>query len=310
MKLVISHALPPAAMAQALLGTFSERHPKIIHAFNSKQAHAEAWPLHRHGCTPAEGLSLTSMGFKPDANQTIGAGLGPLHAQVTASESPVWIAEFCATVISQERATVLPLTLLDASPSDIAALEDCASTLFSDDGDGIGIEPLGKGLWRIHADFPPEGQTISPLALMGQDLGDWWPTADAWRGWRKRVNEIQMAWHDHPVNQARQKQGLAAINNVWLYGGARGFEPEPNAGVVWIDDLAVPAWRGDWSGWLAAWSRIEPALLGSAPEHEIVLTGEDRLVRLSNSPSRWWSNLFAKSPKNTWRRWWLNQNSP
>ncbi|RCS59602.1 hypothetical protein [Parvibium lacunae] len=40
------------------------------------------------------------------------------------------------------------------------------------------------------------------------------------RQWRRILNEIEMTWHDHPVNQSRQAQQLPAINSVWLYGSS------------------------------------------------------------------------------------------
>lgn len=36
---------------------------------------------------------------------------------------------------------------------------------------------------------------------------------------RRLLNLIQMAWHEHPVNEARQLQGQPAINALWLHGG-------------------------------------------------------------------------------------------
>lgn len=308
MTLIIPQALPSGAHAQALLEPFASRYPKLVHLFNAKLALTKDWLTTQHGCTPAEGLKLQDLGFEAPATACIGAGLGPWHATESQTDHTVWVAQMCATVISQERATILPLALVEAAQSDIAALEQSASPLFGDDGDGIQITPLSDGLWRVHADFPENGRTISPMALAGQDLGDWWPTESAWRSWRKRVNEIQMAWHDHPVNQARELRGLPPINSVWLYGGAKGFEPKTNPQTQWLDALAWSATRDDWSSWLEAWATIEDSLLAAGPDTEIVLTGEDRIVHLHNAPKRWWQNLFARERQNTWRKWWLNQN--
>ncbi len=316
MKIVIPHALPPQTTAHALVEPFATRYPKLAHLFNAKQGTGQPWLASQHGCTPEEGLKLQALGYQAGDNMPVGAGLGPLHAGITASDQPVWLGQLCATVISQERATVLPLALIDASPEDIAALEHTARPLFTSEdqgegtgrSDGINIEPIGQGLWRVHARLPQSPRIISPMALMGEDLGDWWPTDDAWRAWRKRLNEIQMVWHDHAVNQSRERRGLPAINSVWLYGGATGFTPRPDPTCQWLDALSEPAWRGDWSRWLDAWASVEPALLAAAPDDEMVLTGENRLVRLHNAPTRWWQNLFAKQKQDMWRSWWLNQN--
>ncbi len=39
------------------------------------------------------------------------------------------------------------------------------------------------------------------------------------------VNDAQILLHDHPVNQARERQGLAAINSLWLWGGGEKAKP-------------------------------------------------------------------------------------
>ncbi|UOD49287.1 hypothetical protein [Orrella daihaiensis] len=308
MTIFIPNALPSANASPALVEPFAIRYPKLAHLFNARHAKNQPWPVSDQGCTPAEGLLLLELGYEPESNATIGSGLGPLHARSTHSGQSVWVAQLCGIVITQERATVVPLDLIDARAEDIVALEHAAQSLFSPDADGILIEPLGQGLWRVHGDFPCGSKTISPLALMGQDLGDWWPTDNAWRSWRKRVNEIQMAWHNHPVNQTRESEGLPAINTIWLYGGGKGFTPNQALDQHWLDALSLFASRGDWSGWLDAWEELEPALLKAEPDREIVLTGDDRIVRLQNAPKRWWRNLFAKEQSDSWRNWWLNQN--
>lgn len=308
MTLIISHALPQTTVAPALVEPFARQYKELAHLFNAKQAKSQAWHASEHGCTPTEGLKLLQSGYQAAHGLAIGSGLGPLHSNVTQSDQTAWVAQMCATVISQERATVVPLSLIEASATDIAGLQEAASPLFGDDGDGIQIEPLADGLWRVHADFEVTSQLISPLALMGQDLGDWWPTAPAWRHWRKRVNEIQMAWHDHPINQMREQKGLPAINSVWLYGGGKGFTPAANPATDWVDTLSLASSRGDWQSWLDNWAEIAPLVLAAEPGREIVLTGDDRIVRLTNAPKRWWQNLFAKQQQDSWRKWWLNQN--
>ena len=52
---------------------------------------------------------------------------------------------------------------------------------------------------------------------------DWWLPRDTTevgraRAWRKLQNEIQMLWHISPINEARQANGQAAINSIWISG--------------------------------------------------------------------------------------------
>ncbi len=64
--------------------------------------------------------------------------------------------------------------------------------------------------------------TYSPSQALGRNIDAWMPKDTLVPGmaksWRKFQNEIQMLWHDHPVNQARSLRGALPINSIWLYG--------------------------------------------------------------------------------------------
>lgn len=131
------------------------------------------------------------------------------------------------------------------------------------------IDPPGSGLDEAHARalaetaapvFAEAGLTLrvgTPLAWYAQgepwDLQAWpWPMASgrhigpyqpagpAARTWRRLLTEVQMLWHEHPVNEARAQAGLRPINALWLDGFAR-TPPPPGRGRLVSDD---PAWRG------------------------------------------------------------------
>jgi hypothetical protein len=65
--------------------------------------------------------------------------------------------------------------------------------------------------WQI--DARPLGAAIGAPVVMPAG-------ADA-HIWNRLHNEIQMAWHMHPVNQAREERQQRAINGIWLHGGGR-----------------------------------------------------------------------------------------
>ncbi len=76
-------------------------------------------------------------------------------------------------------------------------------------------------------------KTHTPRHAMGLNVDIWMPkdlgTPGLAKKWRQLQNEIQMIWHDHPVNEARQASGQLSINSVWLYGvGQSGMiQPHP-----------------------------------------------------------------------------------
>jgi hypothetical protein len=67
-----------------------------------------------------------------------------------------------------------------------------------------------------------ELQTHSPSLVSGLNMDIWMPkdtkTPGIAKKWRQLQNEIQMIWHDHPVNEARLERGELPINSVWLHG--------------------------------------------------------------------------------------------
>lgn len=89
------------------------------------------------------------------------------------------------------------------------------------------IEEAGRTLhyctpktWLMRADAWAGLQTATPDAACGHNVDIWLPKGEAERHWRKLLNEVQMAWHIHPVNAAREARGAAAVNALWLWGAA------------------------------------------------------------------------------------------
>jgi hypothetical protein len=142
-------------------------------------------------------------------------------------------------------------------------------------------------LWFVRADDWSGLRTASPDAATTQNLSDWMPEGEHARDYRKLQNEIQMLWHEHPANEARQARGMQPVNAFWLWGGARAAattaatlsigggpawmqvlaaadQRQPTAtqliarpGAVLLANLIPSAQAGDWSDWIAQMQRIE-----------------------------------------------------
>ncbi|GMQ88333.1 MAG: hypothetical protein BMS9Abin08_1571 [Gammaproteobacteria bacterium] len=62
----------------------------------------------------------------------------------------------------------------------------------------------------------------TPLPLLrGKPVSDYLPQGEDAPAWRKRLNEIQMLMHSHPVNRQRAERGLPLVNSLWVWGGGR-----------------------------------------------------------------------------------------
>jgi hypothetical protein len=86
---------------------------------------------------------------------------------------------------------------------------------------------------RLHAPLPqrwyltlnevPELAMVSPMQLAGRDISDGLPQGKAGAKWHAFLNEVQMLFHEHPVNLAREHRGQPVVNSIWPWGG--GYLP-------------------------------------------------------------------------------------
>jgi len=307
MMIVIENALPPEGFAPSLATEIERRHPWLIEWFAGREPVTVQWPWREHGCTPSEGLGLQLAQCPVVPGQPLGSALGPYLAGVTLGNQTVWLADMCSTIIGQDRAAILALPYLGVTQAESDALWQAAQPLFDGHGQSTGfeLERLSTGRGRILGPLPAPDKTISPMALDGQDVGDWWPTGSQWQPWRRLLNELQMTWHEHPVNEARLANGQAPINGVWLYGGAQGWQPLTVANTTWCNALSESAREGDWHRWIESWQDLNTTLLAADPSTEVVLLGADRWVHLKHAPTTWWRSLLGSRKAKAWTNWWI-----
>jgi hypothetical protein len=131
---------------------------------------------------------------------------------------------------------------------------------------------------------------------------------------RALMNDIQMCWHEHPVNRARLEQGLPPINSLWVHAPAQwprhsaaterltqlmvdGQCSDPDGvRVRWFPDLWQAFCRRDWSRWRKQLPSVLDALdhaVHEAHAVELVLVGANGLRSLQIT--------LPKRP--AWLRW-------
>ena len=114
-------------------------------------------------------------------------------------------------------------------------LFDASTFSFSEEESGALLESVGDFL--AQDDLQLEGsharrwylsggdcqELIStPLPLLrGKPVSEYLPQSEDAPAWCKRVNEIQMLMHIHPVNQRRAERGLPLVNSLWTWGGGQ-----------------------------------------------------------------------------------------
>jgi hypothetical protein len=147
------------------------------------------------------------------------------------------------------------------------ALFDAAKPYFDEVGKTLLYGDAGT--WFMRADDWRTLRTASPDAAAGENLADWMPDGPARRDFRKLQNEVQMLWHTHAVNEAREQRGLPPVNSFWMWGGSEGVpaalpELAESACLPWLSLLASPALRGADAAAVLARPQDTIAVLGEA----------------------------------------------
>ncbi len=122
--------------------------------------------------------------------------------------------------------------------------------LFLDDKEAAGIHDIAfplLGRAGLQA-FPGPGGVIhvrcgglprlatTPLDQVdGRQPTRFLPTGADAPAWARLLHELQMALHEHPVNQARMAAGKPPVNSFWPWGGGRFAAPNRLVDAVWGD---------------------------------------------------------------------------
>jgi len=146
--------------------------------------------------------------------------------------------------------------------------------------------------WILPAGAMSELNTHTPSQAMGLNMDVWMPKDRLQTGlakkWRKLQNEIQMVWHDHPVNEARLLRGELPINSVWVYGigSLAAVQPHPYLNEVTHIFSAHPLAQ-----------TLDTRSQGLHADFQIPATGEHYLIVAQDMPSATWQTLWEKSIK-------------
>lgn len=187
-------------------------------------------------------------------------------------------------------------------PAELALAEAESRALFA------AAQPLFAELgWALHWAAPlrwyARHASLAELAtatldrVIGRNLDLWLPDRLAGAPVRRLQSEVQMLWHQHPVNAAREARGALAVNSFWLWG--TGAAPAAaSAPQAERDDSLQAAWRAeDWAAWAEAWQALDARRL--APLAEAAARGEP--VTLSLAGERH-ACRFDPAQRLGWRR--------
>lgn len=91
-------------------------------------------------------------------------------------------------------------------------------------GEGLQFSAPTPQHWYLRLADTPGVLPLPFSQVAGRDIRASLPQGPAALRWHTLLNEIQMLLAAHPLNDAREARGEAAVNSLWLWGG--GVAPE------------------------------------------------------------------------------------
>jgi hypothetical protein len=128
--------------------------------------------------------------------------------------------------------------------------------------DGLRLELPTPTRGYLHLPQQPDLRTTPLTRALGRDVDACLPAGPEARHWQRFLNEVQMLFHAHPVNQAREAQRRPMINSLWLWGGGRplaatasdwqqiGSGDAALRGLAWLNGIRASEAPVDAPGWL------------------------------------------------------------
>ena len=161
-----------------------------------------------------------------------------LAGHAPAPDQFLWHADPVHLELARDHVALVPLAA-PPSEDDAGALVAAANALAAE----AGAEFVRIGdRWFLRTARAWELSAKPLAATFDQPLHAVLPAGRDAAVWNRLLTEIQMTWHAHPVNEAREARGEATVNSVWLHGGGRWAPLQrPAFAAVLADE---PEWRG------------------------------------------------------------------
>lgn len=213
----------------------------------------------------------------------------------TGERSSAWMAA-AEPVYFDPRHNHLCLFAIHADDLSLANLREIVEHLQETLGDDerYAFGRLGRCAY-LRGDEPFATAALSPAAIDGRAPDEFMPQGEVAASHDRLLSELQMALHDHALNQQRVASGKRPVNSIWLWGG--GSAPEEAARPIPSLVSDDPLFRGYWAscaGSIADWTDDFDDCLNAAPDgfvnvvpdeaaqshHELMAMRLDRLRQL------------------------------
>lgn len=147
---------------------------------------------------PAAPIALSGEGGDPGSSYWLCAS--PIHLRV-----------------HRDQLVLLPPESLSLTQAESHALVETLNRHFS--ADGLEFLAPHPQRWYLRVPAFPDLRTVALEEAIGRDINRLLPSGDDRMRYHHLFNEVQMLLHDHPVNQAREREGALLVNSVWFWEG-------------------------------------------------------------------------------------------
>ena len=194
--------------------------------------------------------------------------------------------------LGTDQVSLLEPTALMLDESASRACFEAVQDLFT--SQGYALQYAAPLRWYLAHASLAQLATASLDRVIGRNVDAWLGTAPALQAIRRLQSEVQMVLYTHPLNDARQAQGLLPVNSFWLSGcGVAQAVTGAGTGTGPTTDarLRAPALADDWAAWLKAWETLDAGPLADllqraerGAEVRLTLCGERSAATFAPAP--------------------------
>jgi hypothetical protein len=243
---------------------------------------AEQWLCAQLGLRAGEEPPIAALRLAAETVTTVATGNG------------YWLcADPIATTLGMDSVRI-DRVVTDLTTPQAEELTRSLSEFFTQDG--LRFVAASPSRWYVQCNVPQRMATTPLWRVIGGSMLEQLPTGIDAPTWRARLNQAQMLLHAHPVNAAREADGLPAVASVWWWGGGAwpAFGPAPIDAVVggprWIGP-ACAANRIDFQP-----ARPDPAAVFRTSARRTMLIIDDEWEQSATTPdplARWDDKWFG-----------------
>ena len=100
--------------------------------------------------------------------------------------------------------------------------------------DGLQLYSRHADRWYLVSENEIDVNTTRIDEAVGRDIKHFLPGGEHALSWRRLLNEAQMLFHNHDVNEQRADNHELVINSLWLWGEGEELTSKGNTGFDWL----------------------------------------------------------------------------